>query len=86
MQLLGDVTIGDAQVHNIMDLLRSGTLYAGSDGSVKDGCGTHAYGFTNGTAVGIVWGGSAITPGSTAEMSSLRAEHGGGRWGATGVI
>ena len=81
MQLLGDITIGDKQVNNIMDLLRAGNLYAGSDGSVKDGCGSHAYGFTNGTGAGTVWGGSAITPGSAVEMSSLQAEHEGEAFG-----
>ena len=58
-------------------MLKDGKLYAGSDGSVKDECGSHAYSFTNGREEGIIYGGAAMTPGSQEEMSSLRAEHGG---------
>ena len=43
----------------------------GSDGSEKDGVGSHAYRFTDGHTYGNIWGGSAITPGSQTEMSSL---------------
>ena len=72
----GNITIGDAEANTILRLLRSGALYAGSDGSVKDGCGAHAYGFTSSKDEGTVWGGAAITPGLAVGMSSLRAEHG----------
>ena len=44
--------------------------------------GSHAYGFTDGRTYGNIWGGSAITPGSQIEMSSLRTEHGG----AVGIL
>ena len=57
--------------------MRRGELHAGSDGSVKDGVGAHAYGFTSGRHIGHVWGGAAITPGDPVEMASLRAELGG---------
>lgn len=42
-----------------------------TDINVKDGCGVHTYGFTSGVTAGTVCGGSAITPGSVAEISSL---------------
>ena len=52
-------------------------MYARSDGSVKDGIESHAYGFTRGTLIGEVWAGATITPGENDEMASLRAEQGG---------
>ena len=70
-QLLCKDNIGDAQANKILGLLRSGALYARSDSSVKDGCSAHVYGFTSGVTAGTIWGGSAITPGSAAEISSL---------------
>ena len=75
--LLGPRLLGDDQVAHIIKLLKDGKLYTGSDRSVKDECGSHAYAFTNGREEGIIYGGAAITPGSHEEMSSLRAEHGG---------
>ena len=58
-------------------MLKNNSVYAGSDGSVKDGCSAHAYDFTSGISEGGIWGGLAITTGSNQEMSSLRADHGG---------
>ena len=73
--VLGNRLIGDHQVVYIIQPLKDGKLYAGSDGSVKDEKGSHAYGFTNGKEVGMIYGGAAKSPGSREEMSSLRAEH-----------
>ena len=58
-------------------LMLQGNLYAGSDGSEKEGIGAHAYGFTSGIIEGAVWGGAGITLGGLNEMVSLRAEHAG---------
>jgi hypothetical protein len=80
--ILGQVNFGEDQVRQIITLLQNGELYAGSDGSVKNGRGSHAYGFTSGVKRGDIWGGCAITPGTQQEMSSLRAEHGG----AVGIL
>ena len=77
--LLGPRLIGDKQVGEIFVLLQTGSLYARSDGSVKDGCGAHTYGFTSCKKKGTVWGGAEITSGSSEEMSPLRAEHGEGK-------
>ena len=60
---------------NIIQLLKDGKLYAGSDGSIKDEQGSHAYDFTNGQEEGIVYTGATMTPESREEMSSLQAEH-----------
>jgi hypothetical protein len=81
-KLLGEATLGEAQVILVIKLLQDNQLYAGSDGSVKHGIGSHAYGFTCGKRSEIVWGGASITPGDKEEMSSLRAEHSG----AVGVL
>ena len=80
--ILGPRLIGDDQVVNIIQLLKDGKLYVGSDGSVKDEQGSHAYGFTNGREEGIIYGGAAMTPGFQEEMSSLRAEH----YGAISIL
>ena len=69
--------MGNAQASHISDIMRRGELYAGSDGSIKDGFGAHIYGFTSGRHIGNVWGGAAITPGNPVEMASLWAELGG---------
>ena len=58
--ILGNNMINWAQVKGIIELLKLGTLYAGSDGSVKYGCGTHAYGFTSGITSGRIWGGTPL--------------------------
>ena len=36
------------QISQIVSLLTSGKIYVGSDGLVRDGRGSHAYGFTDG--------------------------------------
>ena len=46
--LLGSRTIGEDQVHKIISLLLDRKLYADSDGSVKNGLESHAYGFSSG--------------------------------------
>ena len=61
----------------IQGLMLQGHLYAGSDGSEKEGIGAHAYGFTSGIIEGVVWGGAGKTPGGVQEMASLRSEHAG---------
>ena len=76
-KLLGIHLLGDAQLNEIIMLLKNGDLYAGSEGSSKNGIGSHAYGFTSGKYTSTVWGGAAITPGAAEDMSSLRAKHGG---------
>ena len=50
--------------------------WAGSDGSVKEGKGGHAFCITDHKFSKAIWG-HAPTVGSLREMSSLRAEHGG---------
>ena len=62
--MLGNNLLYDDAVEQIVLLLMKGQLYAGSDGSVKDERGAHAYGFTSGKDVGEIWGDSSITPGS----------------------
>ena len=75
--LLGDIELLDPQVSHMVSLLRSNSLYCGSDGSEKAGLGSHAYGFTSGKVIGRMWGRAAMTPGNSSEMSSLRCEHAG---------
>ena len=75
--LLGSFILGNDQIGEIILLMKQGALYAGSDGSVKNGIGSHAYGFTSRKLQGKIWGGASITPGAVEEMSSLQAEHGG---------
>jgi len=74
--ILGDNKLANTQVDQIHALLLRGELYAGSDGSEKEGIGAHVYGFMSGKEEGIVWGGAAITPGCVEEMASLCAELG----------
>ena len=45
-------------------LLETELLYCGSDGS-------HVFGFTSSKKIGPMWGGAALTPGNSSEMSSL---------------
>ena len=46
--LLGNSVLGNTQISEIIQLLKKGHLYAGSDGSVKNKIGSHAYVFTSG--------------------------------------
>ena len=71
-----------SRTEEIIKLLRNGNLYAGGDGSGKNGCGVHEYVFNSSTEEGKVWGGASIPLGSVAGMSSLSAEY----WGALGVL
>ena len=75
--IIGITTLREEQVQKFIALLNSGKLYAGSDGSEKDGRGSHVYGFKNRDKEGEIWRGSAMIPGSKTGMSSLRAEHDG---------
>ena len=75
--ILGKDLLANAQADNIYDLILKGDLYAGSDGSEKEGIGAHAYGFTSNKYLGMVWRGAAVTPGNVEEMASPRAELGG---------
>ena len=59
-----------------MGCIKHNKAFAGSDGSVKDRRGGHAFCITDNTCTNIIWG-SAPTVGSTREMSSLWTEHGG---------
>ena len=52
--MLGKEVLGNEEVEQILLLLVNGHLYAGSDGSVKDDRGAHAYGFTSGKYVGEI--------------------------------
>ena len=49
------------------------TNYYIYDGSGKDGCGSHAHGFTSGKIKGKVWGGADITPGGRDVITFGRA-------------
>ena len=77
--ILGRYNLSSSQVKEIFKLLEKGELHTGSDGSVIDGVGSHAYVFTGGKDIGEVCGGRAITLGNEDEMSSLQAEFGGAR-------
>ena len=57
--------------------MQLGIIYAGSDGSVKEGKGAHGFGITSGMQQSPIWGGAGNTCGNHAEMASLRAEHAG---------
>ena len=46
ISLRGEQLIGEVQVNEIIKLLKNGSLYAGSNGVVKDGYRSHVYGFT----------------------------------------
>ena len=55
--ILGHTNFGEDQVWQIITLLKTGSLYAGSNESVKNGRGSHTYGFTSGVTEGDIWGG-----------------------------
>lgn len=52
--LLGTNLLGNAQADNIHSLLLKGEMYAGCDGSEKDGIGACLYGFTSSRFMGTV--------------------------------
>ena len=72
--LLGDFQLTAHEVRTILNWLKTGTLYAGSDGSVDAGQGAHAFAFTDGTQRTTIIGGSAPTPGNHNKITSLRSE------------
>ena len=74
--LLGEINISDEEGWKIMRCIQQNKACAGSDGSVKDGNGGHAFCITDHKFSKGIWG-RAPTVGSPREMSSLRAEHGG---------
>ena len=60
--ILRERKMSNAMAAQIQGLMLQGHLYAGSDGSEKEGIGAHAYGFTSGIMEGVVWGGAGIAP------------------------
>ena len=77
LSLFGGIQISDREGKGIMMCIHNNNAHAGSDGSVKDGKGGHAFCITDNSFTKTIWG-FASTVGSLREMSSLRAEHGGG--------
>ena len=77
-QLLGDeFQFTRDMVNDFLLWISEGVIYAGSDGSVKEGQGAHSFTFTSGMKKTKMWGSAARTPRTTTEMSSQRAEHAG---------
>ena len=76
MAILGDISITDAEGLEMMRQIDSNNACAGSDGSVKDGLGGHAFCITDNSFTTRVWG-HAQTVGIKHEMSSLRTDNGG---------
>ena len=76
-QALGSIDLPDDDGAELAEVLRSGnTVRPWSDGSVKDGIGSHAYtlrSFCTGNDKTIT--GDAATPGYPDTISSLRSEH-----------
>ena len=76
-QALGSIDLPDDDGAELAEVLRSGnTVRPWSDGSVKDGIGSHAYtlrSFCTGDDNAIT--GDAATPGHPDTISSLRSEH-----------
>ena len=60
----------------MMKQIECNNASAGSDGSVKDGLGGHAFCIADNSFTTQVWG-HAQTIGIKSEISSLRTEHGG---------
>ena len=76
LSLFGGIQISDREGSEIMQCIKHNAAFAGSDGSVKDGKGGHAFCITDNTFTTKIWG-CASTVGLCREMSSLWAEHGG---------
>ena len=74
--LFGGIHISDVDDREILRCIKHNKVYAGSDGSLKDGKGGHTFCIIDNTFSRTIWG-YAPTVGSTREMSSLQAEHGG---------
>ena len=77
LSLLGHCPITDKEGQHIMEQLGLHKVSAASDGSVKDGIGGHSFCLSTNNFSHQIWG-HAQTVGHTKDMSSLRAEHGGG--------
>jgi len=77
LSLLGHCPITDKEGQHIMEQLGLHKVSAASDGSVKDGIGGHSFCLSTNNFSHQIWG-HAQTVGQTKDMSSLRAEHGGG--------
>ena len=76
LSLLGNSTISDTDGQRIMECIQQDRASAGSDGSVKDGIGGHAFCISDHSFTTAIWG-YAQTVGTSPDMTSLRAEHGG---------
>ena len=74
--ILRPTQISDQDVQNMMKHLGQNNDCIGSDESVKDAIGGHAFCITDNAFITKLWG-HARTIGIMAEMISLRAEHGG---------
>lgn len=72
--LLGNFHLRPRETNNILQWLKAGTIYFGSDGSVANHLGAHGFGVTHGEQRTIIYGGSAPTPGNRTEITSLRTE------------
>ena len=59
-----------------MNIIGCSKARAGSNGSVKEGIGGHAFAISDNSFTQAIWG-HAQTVGSQREMTSLRVEHGG---------
>lgn len=72
--LLGNFNPSLLDLSHIVNWLKHGTLYGGSNRSVDDGIGAHSFCFCNGQHKSQIIGGLAPTPGNQQELTSLRAE------------
>ena len=70
LSLIGGIDISYVAGSILMDYLVSGGASAGSDGSVKDRIGGHAFYISDNAFTHAIWG-HAQTVGSKREMSSL---------------
>ena len=57
--------------------MQAGVLYTGSDGSVENKVGAHAFCFTNSSFRSCIIGGAAPTPGNKDKLTSLQSESAG---------
>ena len=75
--LLGTFQPSFEDYKDILQWMQAGVLYAGSDGSVENKVGAHAFCFTNGSSRAGIIGGAVPTPGNKEEITSLRSESAG---------
>ena len=76
LSLLGGIQISNKDEREIMNYIQTNGASAGSDGSVKNGKGGHAFYISDIAFTKKIWG-QAPMAGSHREISSLWAEHGG---------